>query len=307
MARRGQQISSYVFLVIIILAILMLGINGCPPAKKVEGPAALGLSMAFLENAPPSQIVVNQPFSMYLDIKNIGEQEISAGKAKFFLSGVSGANFQGIVLEKTNAFSLAKKTAVFEGGSERVVFAESAKFISPLTRAFQPKFIVTSCYDYATTAEAFVCIGKGNEICNATGEKITATSNSIAPVQVTSLKQAVVGNKLQILVTIQNKGQGEIYSPDADCNKLQEGDFSELAKENTMAVSVKTEEPGFACNLISNLPPYNIQALTGLTRMQFSCEKDISAVKGSYPVPFKIILQYKYHDSIEKTITIMPA
>jgi len=309
MNKRG--ISNYVLLAIILLAFLMIGADGCqmPGGTKPTNVSSFGLSISFVESAPPTQAVVNQPFKIYVDLNNSGGQDIAAGKARLFLSGVSG-NFQGIVLEKQNSALLPRKSNVFSGGSERLSFAENAKFTSSLINPFSQHFVLTSCYDYATTIETSLCIGKGNTICNITGEKIAANSNSAAPIQISSMTEQIVGNKLLIKFTIQNKGRaGEVYSSDADCSKLQTSDINEMLKKDVVKIAVTTAEQGLSCNLISEQAPYNsIQALSGNARIgQISCEKDISALSESYPTPIKIILQYKYRESRDKTISILPA
>lgn len=290
---------------IIALLVLVSGQVGCQKeVKTVFNTTAL--SAVFVDNAPPQQLVTGQKYPFYVDIKNVGGQDIAAGLAHFYLSGV-GDNLQDINLQVQNANFLAKKTNVQEGGGERIVFATQAMPWKTLPAAFNLTLNLDYCYRYATVTQVSSCIGPGNTICNLTSEKITSTSNTAAPVQVTSFTEQIQGNKLYMTFLIENKGTGQVFMSDADCNKIETQDINEKLKQNKLEINVRAEE-GVACDLASMQPPYGpLTGLTGMTSVgQVTCQKTLTGTE-THIAPVEIDMVYIYRESSIKKLTILPA
>ncbi|MCL6500440.1 MAG: hypothetical protein K6T16_00175 [Candidatus Pacearchaeota archaeon] len=280
---------------LIITLVLASGQAGCKKEELSFNTTAL--TMTFVTDAPPAELVTGLKYPFYVDVENVGGYDIPEGAAHFYLVGV-GDNLKNVVTRVQNSNFLAKKTLIQHGGKERVRFATEAEPWKSLPAPFDMGIKVNSCYDYATVTQTSVCIGKGG-VCSIEGEKIKTGSNSNAPIQITSLTESIQGNKLYVTFRIENKGTGEVYLPSTDCNKLEENDLNEKLKRDQIELIVRADE-GFTCRI------GNIDALQGTTAIGLvTCTRILPAE--TYLSPFQIIVSYKYKESISKSIRILPA
>ena len=301
------------FLMLIVMALFVLGVNGC--AKETVATGNQAVAMSFVENAPPSTVAVNQEFPIYVDIINRGGSYLNAGEAKFYLSGV-GPGFQGITQSLVNLNFLSKESTI----PERLSFAAKAKYTSDLQSPLQQNLVLTTCYNYGIVAQANICVSNINSsvICTLSGEKITASSNSVSPIQITSVTETLEGTKLQVTILIENRGASSvqnfpnIYLQDTNCDKLYAHDFNEMQKEKKLNVLVNIgAESGWKCKVQSSVSPYPaISALEGIISLEpigkLVCEKNVKDEQ-SHSMPLTISLHYRYVDAIIKSIQIMPA
>ena len=294
---------------LVLAAIILLGVNGCEKEVKLN---VQGITMSFVENAPPATVNIGQEFPVYVDIVNKGGSYINAGEAKFYLGGIS-YDLQNVEKSLTNSNFLSKESTF----PERLTFAKNAKWITDLPKSTLIPLILTSCYNYGTVAQVDVCVSSKNvtSICSVSGEKVTASSNSVAPIQITSVTENLEGNKLKLTILVENKGvaavgASHIYLPNTDCDKLHNDDFNELQKENKVKVIVRTgAEPGWACKLVLKDAPFSaISGLDGAIPLEpvgkIVCEKVIK--EETHVMTLIVSLQYRYTDSITKNIIIMP-
>lgn len=295
-----------VMALIFLSLILVSGIEGCPSVGKTDTTTtAAGLEVSFVNEAPPSSIPVDQPFPIYVNILNEGGDFIKAGDAQFYLSGI-GLNLEGVQEKQSNINSLSKESIT----PDRIVFAEEAKFTFPLESLLTLPVSLTSCYDYGTRIQARICISTSNEteLCTVGDNKITSTSNSVAPVQITNLKEELSGNRYRVFFTIENKMGGRIYLPDANCDKLfSKEDPFESFKKDKVTVEIRTTEPGFVCKLQTAAAPFApIDATSGVADVgTVVCEKEL-AQKEYRVAPFSIVLRYTYMDTVIKRLNIVP-
>ena len=241
-----------------------------------------------------------------MDIKNNGGYDIDVARANFYLTGI-GENLNGVETFLRNTAKLDKKTVQQIGGSERLKFAESADPAVQLQNPFSFNIQLDSCYDYATIIESSICVGESSGVCSIEDDKITGESNTVAPVQVTSLTEKIEGNKLYVYFTIANQGTGKVYLNDADCEKLQNDDLDEKTKENMVGIAIRTEQ-GFSCKLQGTSEPYaTIDALEGAAKVgRITCVKTLE-IEETHLSPIEIILTYKYRESLIKSLKILPA
>lgn len=297
----------YLIAILVLSLFIVSGIAGCP-SKEQKAAEAAGLEVSFVNDAPPVSVSVNQEFPIYADILNKGGAFINAGDAKFYLSGV-GSNLEGVKSSQTNERSLSKQSM----SPDRIVLADKAKFTFPIETVYTLPLLLTSCYAYGTTTQATVCMSAKNDstVCSISGEKITSSSNIMAPVQITSLKEELSGNKLTILFTIANKLSGQVYMKDSDCDKIQaKNDLAESFKQNKVNLEIRIpdrETSGFICHLLSAGSPYvpqdSLSGTAGLGTVQ--CEKTLAGNE-NYVMPFAIVTRYRYIDSVSKSINIVP-
>lgn len=298
--KRFKIFTAAVLMLLVLALIFVGGQQGCQKeTKPVFNTTAL--TMNFVTDAPPSQLVTEEKYPIYVDIINNGGFDIAQGNAQFYLSGV-GDNLKNVNLRVQNANFLNKRTPLQEGGKERLTFATAAEPPERnLPAAFNFTIRLDSCYKYATVVQTSICVGKGDGICSISGEKIVTGSNTDAPIQVTSLSESIQGNKLYVTFQIENKGTGEVYLPSTDCAKLQEQNIDEKLKQNQVELSINVEE-GFSCTLQGG-----IKGLTGTTEVRtVTCEKTLGEA-ASHVAPFQIALAYMYRESITKPLTILPA
>lgn len=288
------------FKIVFILSLLFIlvltsGQQGCKKEEITFNTTAL--TMAFVPEAPPNELVTGLRYPIYVDIENAGGYDIPEGAAQFYLVGI-GDNLKNINAKVQNSNFLAKKTPIQAGGKERLSFASEAEPWKALPAPFDMVVRVDSCYSYATITQTTLCIGKGG-VCSIEGEKIKTGSNSNAPIQVTSLTESIQGNKLYVTFRIENRGLGEVYLPSTDCNKLQANDLNEKLKKDQVEIIVRADE-GFTCKL------NNIDTLQGTTSVgQVTCMKILPAE--TYTSPIEIVLTYKYKEAISKNVRILPA
>jgi len=303
-----------VFCMISLLAILVLGVDGCQQQKETAQNVQ-GIAMSFVASAPPETVSVNQEFPIYVDIINKGGSYINANEAKFYLGGI-GYDLKNVEKFLTNTKLMSKESTF----PERLVFAKDAKWTTSLENSI-PLYpiLLTGCYNYGTVAQVDICVSSKNEsvICLISGEKIKSDSNSVAPLQITSVTESLEGNKLKVTILVENKGVStvpnnpNVYLSDTNCDKIYAKDFDELQKENKVKVVINTgAEPGWTCKLQSKDPPFS--AVTGLEGVislepvgKIVCEKVIK--EETHVMPLIVSLQYRYMDSITKSIKINPA
>lgn len=287
-------------LILISLTLVLLsGAEGC--AKTETRTSNVGLNMAFVEGAPPVNIVVNKEFPIYVDVQNMGGSYINKGRAKFYMSGI-GKNLKNVKTSLVNDVTFEKE-ALFP---ERIVFAEKAKFDFPLQNIFVQTLVLTSCYDYGGIAQATVCITSANEskICDLKTAKII--SNTAGPVKIGSITETLAGDKLQIYFDIVNLGTGQPFQADTECDKLEANEFSESQKQGKVNIEIQTNE-AILCKLQSETAPFGqISGLKGVAPIgKVMCEKKLTTE--DYQSPLTISLRYKYRDSISQNINVIPA
>lgn len=287
---------------IFMVLLAVVGVEQCPSGGNGTKAAAYdGLSINFIENTPPASVIVNQKFQIYAEAKNLGDANVKADSAKFYLTGLS-PNIQDF---KT---SLSNKNFLGKDATERIDFADNA--FSPL-ELIQPTntiMLLTSCYSYGGRAQAEVCIASSNssQVCKTSGDKITYNTNG--PVQITSMTEELTGTKLKLSFNIANKGKGVVYLSDTDCDKLQKKEVNEVLKNNKLNVRVSTVEKGLTCKLQTTDSSHNsVDALEGVADLgTIICEKSTSGEEDHGTV-MQIVFDYVYVESLSRNIMISPA
>ncbi|MBU2523244.1 MAG: hypothetical protein KKE23_03065 [Nanoarchaeota archaeon] len=293
-----------IFGLILISLILLSGATGCTTKTEPATTSSSGLDVQFSKDAPPVSVNVNQEFPIYIDVLNSGGGYIPKGDAKFYLTSVS--NLENVQTSLVNSRTLNKESI----SPDKLVFAEKARFPFALQSLFVMSMGITSCYKYGTSTQATVCIISSNEsaICSIEGEKITSDSNSVAPVQISSLTEEIVSNKLRITMVISNNlGTGQVYLRDSDCDKIVQKDYAESSsKKDKVNIELRTPEKGLTCKLQEASFPYNtIDSLTGVADLgRVVCEKPLSSEETVSPL--HIVLRYTYVSSIIKNLNILP-
>lgn len=289
---------------LVSLLILISGQSGCKKEQEIKFNTT-ALTMAFVENTPPKDMVPRQTYSMYVDISNQGGADIAAGAAHFYLSGFSPEVLQNVNLHAQNANFLSKKTLLQEGGRERLTFATAAK-PKELEAPYNFTIKVDSCYKYMTSVNTKICIGRTGTVCSISGEKIKEGDSSSGPIQITGVTEYLEGDKLYVRAAIANKGAGEVYLPNANCDLIEKNDPNERLKKDMVEVSVNTES-GFNCNLQTIEPPHGpIEGVEGMAYVgQLTCFKTLGD-ESMREAPFSVDISYIYKQSMSQGFRIIP-
>ncbi len=292
--------------IILLSLIILSGATGCPSfgTQTATQVTAAGLDVQFSKDAPPVSVNVNQEFPIYIDVLNKGGDYVQKGDAKFYLTGI-GPNLENVKSTSENDIMLSKEST----SPDRLIFADKARFTFALQNLLVMPLALTDCYSYGTTTQANICLAGSNQssVCSISGEKIADDSNSIAPVQITSLTESAVGNKLRVTFTVSNKLSGQVYLQDTDCDKLlQSKDYNEAAKNNKVSVEIRTPEKGLACHLEQQKSPYQpLDSLMGVSDLgNVVCERELTS--DDHVSPLYIILRYKYVSSMTKNLNVLP-
>jgi len=293
-----------VILGVIAVLVFVSGQQGCQNEAKTNF-SSTALAFSFVDNAPPTDLVTNQKYPIYVDLVNNGGYDIAPGTAHFYLTGI-GENLRNVNTKVQNVNTLVKKSQMQDGGKERLTFATEAEPWQSLPAPFNLVMRLDTCYKYATITQTTLCIGQGSGICNISSEKITTSSNSAAPLQITSVTEQITGNKLYINFLIENKGTGQVFLSNADCDQLQEQNINEKSKANQVEINVRTED-GITCNLQSMQQPYpSVEGTTGMTSLgRVTCQKTLTGTE-THITPVEIVMVYIYKDGITKSMTILP-
>lgn len=305
------NLNNFNLLIIIMISAMILISGATNPAacgkEKTTTFNTTALMMDFVENAPPKELVTGLKYPISLDIQNLGGYDIPPGKAQFYLSGI-GENLRNVELIMRNTNNLQKRTTFNEGGKERIFFAQNAEPWKDFPNPYNITMKMESCYEYGTVVQSTLCIGGKNGVCNIDEEKIVQNSNSPGPIQITSIKEEIQGNKLYIILNIENKGIGEIYYTTTNCDKLIQRDLNEKQKQNMFDINIETTERDILCTLQNSEAPYGSkQGLSGASTLgKITCVKVLTN-EDTHAVPMQITLRYKYKEELSKTISILPS
>jgi hypothetical protein len=157
------------------------------------------------------------------------------------------------------------------------------------------------CYNYETQTTTNICLKEdmlnqfySTEVCSLVGEKIV--NNSVAPIQITELKQTVLGSeKIQIKFTITHIGNinNSFYKLNTDCDdKSINKVFIEIptkVNENLAQCFNLEQSTGNSGFII--LPEGNPKSII--------CNFNIENISGAFETPLKINLRYRYSPSLK--------
>lgn len=305
------------------LIVLLIVLSGCQLVKKQATNEPLGafisgtsgLSVSFLENAPPDSVYDNNEdeFDIDLILKNEGEYDIPSNKVIASLSGIRAEDFNIANLNRVLSTSIDGKTirakTEIKGGEEELIF-ESAKYKHDLKADFAADVIVHTCYNYMTNAITSVCLKKDllergiSDTCESENSALNFDVSS-APVQISNVAQVPRGkSQLKLTFDISNDGKGEVYAPNAFTNTC-------YGKENLRdQLELTVDSPAgrlpIKCKTIGDTSKGIIKLIDG--KRSIECNIDTTSLQEiSFETPVLIDLNYFYRDYISKKITVLAA
>ncbi|MBS3134188.1 hypothetical protein J4214_03070 [Candidatus Woesearchaeota archaeon] len=303
----------YLFLFLILGLVLIAGCNDA--GKKVKTGTFFGgtdgISVSFVTVAPPSQFNQDDAVNVRVLLENKGEYEVIAGNAKAKLYGIPLQNFglkDSYIGTKSVLIGKSEKSNL--GGQQEIDFGK-LQYKLPVINSEDFNLRARVCYPYETKGQINVCLKSlisketGETVCNLEGGdktagKITKGSVSSAPIQITSLTEETRGSdQVRFNIKIENKGKGEVYSPDSSCEQIEDDN---VRLNNRNKVQIEILNPiDVKCSFISgeesNKGIVNLNNNVGT----ISCFKK---VEDAVEDKLTINVDYIYMDVTSKQITI---
>jgi len=296
-------------IIVVVALVFVFGCNEGDNAVK-EGPfisGVGGVSVEFVQLAPPENFDQGKEVPLKMVLKNKGEYDLVAGRAKVKIYGVNSIDF-GLSTGYKGTTGVLSGIGEFrsEGGRQDVDFGK-INYKQSIVNSQDFELWAKLCYPYQTKALIDVCMkstvseeADEGEICSLAGEKIKGGMVSAGPVQLTSVKQETRGSdQVRFDFVIENKGTGNIYASDALCEDLDD-EFKKLESRNKVNVEI-VRPLDILCRFASGEDSNKGVVILDSGVGDLSCWKTVDE---TYEDKLGVVLSYVYTDTITKTVTI---
>ncbi|MDD5087016.1 MAG: hypothetical protein PHV16_04655, partial [Candidatus Nanoarchaeia archaeon] len=223
--------------------------NGNTPSEKSFRTGSRGITLSFLQNAPPTEIYEENPFSIGILLKNEGASGVRNGIVSF---SVEDEYIHVENPENRISFNLDGKSVAMPLGDQLTKFLKaSTKKINTQSERRESTIIATVCYPYTTVADVSVCIDTDvyglktiNKVCYV---KDISLSTQGAPVAVTKIESKMLPGenddyiKPQFIIQVKNVNNGGIIRKE----KFADACSSEsIGIDDLNVINVKAELSG---------------------------------------------------------------
>ena len=313
-----MKLNKIILLSILLISLFIFGCEGEGDQPTTSERAFIGgergLELAFFEGAPPEEVFDRDfPFSIAIQIQNVGEWDVDSNDATFTIKGLNPEDFGKSLSElkkqspeDLNGAYRDPEGRAIEGTLTSLEF-ENLQYQDQV--AGTVTFIVRAdtCYEYGTRVTSKICVLEDLlGITRRTGEVPVCepnaakdTENSGAPVHVFNLEETVVAvDKISFTFDIRHerKGLGVIHEKNTDCSP-------EYVDQNRVYVEVDTGIPGLSCSgLEGGTNEGFITLFKGERRVL--CQQPLPTPRGDYEKPIEITLTYGYSEYIEKELKV---
>ena len=298
--------------IIIILIFSLLLVSSCKQQATVDSTATfiggtVGLSADFVTSNPPSEFKKSSSVPLKILIKNEGESQVATGNAKVKIFSPEPTQLGLSTAFKSNIGALMKKDSLTgTGGEQEIDFGK----ISYKPNVINQEPIILRarlCYDYMTDTVSNVCLKSrasaelNDGVCDITGQNIVRTGDvSSAPIQITSIIEQSAADQVNFAITVQNVGQGSVFSPSATCESL-ENDEQRGNEKDKMLLKI-TSPVNAQCDFKTGNP--GKEGTISLIN-NAAIIKCWAPVEDTVEDKIKISLTYKYRDQITKSVTVL--
>jgi len=295
---------------IVMLLSFFILIFGCSQTTEEKSTGTFtggvnGVSIAFVDLAPPKTFDEGNSVPVKVVLKNKGEYDLAAGSAKARIFGVNLDNF-GLTKAYLSTAGALRGVGEFnsEGGQGEIDFGD-AQYALPVTNSEEFIFRARVCYPYQTRVLSSVCVAAAssvdNEACSIDGEKIIKGDVSAGPIQVSSLKEQTRGSQqIRFDLALENKGGGEVYNPSSNCEDLDE-DVSRLSNENKVRLEI-INPVTVKCDFKDKEPGNSGIVEFKMGKASLSCWMDVN--DEPYSERLSIKLDYLYRDDVSVGVRI---
>ncbi len=291
-------------MIIILLVFLLVA---CIPLKQRPNTdlhtGTQGLVMEFIENAPPDSVYEMNSIPMVLSVKNNGASDIING---YIAVGVD--KYISLASPPLTSLNLGGRSVYSpEGNVQYINLRANAKKLDPKSQIHSAEIRATACYPYQTRATANVCIDTAvyqlqakNKACEV--KPIKLSSGQGAPVGITRVDTTMIpleDGRLrpEFIIYLDNLGKGLIidsgYVREA-CSAFSYGS----SYYNIVRASVRLSDTILSCDR-------EIQLLDNKDNFIRCIGEPLEPVRGTYPAPLSIELDYGYAHSISKIVKII--
>jgi hypothetical protein len=311
-------------IILIILAVALLVMTACDggqapgPSKTGFVGGTRGVDVAFVTNAPPQKISDRgqEPFDVVVELTNRGEHEILKEDVFVRLEGFSASAFgvtnaDLIARPEDDLFPVRKSPdgSIITSPSIPVIF-EGLSYQADAPANIPFTFRANACYTYETLVLADICVknnfndDRQGDLCKVSGPR--TVSNSGAPVQVVSLRQAPQGrDKTTVTFAIQQRDTdqaGRVSRTNSECSIAQQD-------ENRVFVSVtglttSTRDTVRCIGLLGGDSSSGHITLTRNEPREVSCTVTLED-RNTRVQPFRITLGYDYSTYKDTIVTVI--
>jgi hypothetical protein len=258
--------------------------------------------MNFVSDYPPSRLYDLTDLLIVAELKNEGATDITGDKCFVELGGFAPSIIRGVNTRQSCGDIPGKSVYNTEGGFNQLEFKSSNLFLPSGVDQYEPTFILTSCYQYQTTASPQICVDPGfyrlsadQKACET--KDVSLSGGQGAPVAITNIKVDMVGSKVLFEIDVSNDGGGRVVSPLASLSRCPTG----LRYDDYDQVRFNVDLIGG--RLIKCTPQDYMVRLTDNDGKIF-CTFDVDNTQ-AYETPLKIELSYNYMESISKQTEII--
>ncbi|MEM4263393.1 MAG: hypothetical protein QW666_00675 [Candidatus Woesearchaeota archaeon] len=294
---------------LLIIAVLITSCQFMPVKKEQVKVTDIyvgtkGVTLDFLENAPPAEVYEESLFDIILKVHNQGANDVRGGMLAI------GIEEQNVILEQRDArFDLAGKSSFNpEGTYEMKQFRATARKLGPYAGNNYPTTITaTACYAYKTSATTLVCIDTDllgvvkNKACKPMTQNYG--SGQGAPVSVISVVPKMIPHtdkeKIipEFIISIANPGGGNVVASEHIYDACT-GKSIEPENWNKVKISAMLSDQMLTC------VPDTIMMQAGENKAVCALPSGIDKALGTYTAPLSVELNYGYMKRIVKPITI---
>ncbi len=326
--------------VLIITILISLSVIACTSQQQTGGKniqdvqtGISGLEMEFLKNTPPKVVYAQTEFPIMLKIKNSGTYTITDEKKAILSLGIERDYTSSVKVETGGRiasstdneaeFTLEGKTPLNTKGDEEVIaYTLKASKIDPQSESHPSSVIASLCYPYQTKLAASVCIDPDpNNVRpikkSCTVQDLSSSAGQGAPVAITKVEVQILPTssdkvKPQFIISVENKGKGEVTKVDSyssACRKtsptITYKDFNALQMKATLSgqdleCSVREEEVPDGSESFEGAQKFTrLSSKKGVARCAYpDAAEKIGRGAESYTAPFTITLDYGYAQSL---------
>ena len=302
--KRGLN-HNLIFSIFLLLAFVFL--SGCssystPSLFNVYSGTG-GLSIKFLNNAPPDEVYSGTPYIIGFELDNYGAEDI---KHAYLVLGTD--DFSGAKINQTFiSFDLNGKKTTHGFWGERsfkIIKAESPKIENKKESSVLLTYL--ACYPYLTKAQVSVCVNTNPFVPTARGcvPKPIDLDSQGAPVAVTHIEESTVPLndkevELRFRIQVENKGKGIVVQPDK-YNTLCLG--KSLGEQDLNSLDIYAQLAG--SQLDCSPATVKLTSSDSGTTGEFVCMSKPLPIKDAYKSLLMIKLNYGYILSGVKQIAV---
>ncbi|MBC8444061.1 hypothetical protein H8D83_00595 [Candidatus Woesearchaeota archaeon] len=285
-------------ILIILLLLISFGF-GCSSGKTKKydieyHKGTQALTLRFLPHMPPNTVYSGDVMDVIVEISNRGAYDVEYGE--IYLTGFD-TSIIPIFGENPLQFNVDGKNEYNHEGSKAIVQEELVDITLPEgVDRYNTQIEAIACYDYQTTATIPICVDPNPRInthdaCQA--NDVGGGGGQGAPVAITSVQVEPGYEKLRLILTINNAGNGVVIDGDACPFGYR---YEELG-------NVRYDTPQISGISLNCEPNGMIKLIDGSAKIYCSTT-DLDANQAAFKSPLTMTLDYGYKSSTRTSLEV---